>query len=139
MPCRTGLEDEAGVVTRGSDLLSGQTVDTARVLISWADLQAGLRNADGYNVVLHEFAHLLDAQVGGEPWHAQLEEEFQLLCDAVDRGEDTFIDPYGAEDPAEFFAVCTEHFFEQPQEFAAAHPRLQVLLVGFYGVDPAAW
>lgn len=109
------------------------------MLISWADLQAGLRNADGYNVVLHEFAHLLDAQVGGEPWHAQLEEEFQLLCDAVDRGEDTFIDPYGAEDPAEFFAVCTEHFFEQPQEFAAAHPRLQVLLVGFYGVDPAAW
>ncbi|MEP7311172.1 MAG: zinc-dependent peptidase [Pseudomonadota bacterium] len=136
-------EDEAGVITRGSDVLAGQTVDTARVLISWADVEAGLQAAEGsdagYNVVLHEFAHLLDAQVGGEAWHAQLEEEFALLCAAVDQGEVSFIDPYGAEDPAEFFAVCTEHFFEQPQEFAAAHPRLHALLVGFYGVDPVNW
>jgi Mlc titration factor MtfA (ptsG expression regulator) len=57
----------------------------------------------------------------------------------VDRGDDTFLDPYAAEDEAEFFAVATEDFFERPAELLAAHPRLYGLLREFYGLDPAAW
>ena len=59
--------------------------------------------------------------------------------DAVDRGEYTFLDPYAAEDEAEFFAVATEDFFERAAELRAAHPRLYALLQEFYALDPAAW
>ncbi len=65
--------------------------------------------------------------------------EFDSLLDAVDRGEYTFLDPYAAEDEAEFFAVATEDFFERPAELKAAHPRLYALLQEFYALDPAAW
>ena len=61
------------------------------------------------------------------------------MLDAVDRGEYTFLDPYAAEDEAEFFAVATEDFFERPVELRAAHPRLYALLQEFYALDPAAW
>ena len=57
----------------------------------------------------------------------------------MDRGEYTFLDPYAAEDEAEFFAVATEDFFERPVELRAAHPRLYALLQEFYALDPAAW
>ncbi len=142
-------EDEDGVVTEGQDVLSGQTVDTSRILISWADVLHGIQANDGYNVVLHEFAHLLDHEVGGElsrregrsraSWHDVLEAEYETLCAAVDAGEDTLIDPYGAEDPAEFFAVCTETFFELPGALRLRHPPLYAILADFYGVEPARW
>ena len=61
------------------------------------------------------------------------------MLDAVDRGEYTFLDPYAAEDEAEFFAVATEDFFERPAELRAAHPRLHALMQEFYALDPAAW
>jgi Mlc titration factor MtfA (ptsG expression regulator) len=142
-------EDEAGVVTEGSEVLSGQTEDTDRILLSWADIERGFAAGEGYNVVLHEFAHLLDHVCGGElsrrsgstssTWHDLLEAEYDALCEAVDAGEETLIDPYGALDPAEFFAVCTETFFELPTAMQARHPQLYASLVAFYGTDPAAW
>ncbi len=142
-------EDEAGVVTEGDELLSGQTQDTGRILISWADVLEGLGAQDGYNVVLHEFAHLLDHAVGGElsrrgeaqgsTWHDVMETEYAALCATLERGLDTLIDPYGAEDPAEFFAVCTETFFELPGALCQRHPPLYATLRDFYGVDPALW
>jgi MtfA peptidase len=142
-------EDEAGVVTEGREALSGQTEDTDRILLSWADIERGFAGDEAYNVVLHEFAHLLDHVVGGElsrrpggtasTWHDVMEVEFDALCDAVDAGEETLIDPYGAEDPAEFFAVCTEVFFELPGPLQARHPALYAVLVAFYGTDPAGW
>jgi hypothetical protein len=61
------------------------------------------------------------------------------MLDAVDRGESTFLDPYAAEDEAEFFAVATEDFFERSTGLRAAHPRLYALLQEFYALDPAAW
>jgi Mlc titration factor MtfA (ptsG expression regulator) len=61
------------------------------------------------------------------------------LLDAVDRGEHTFLDPYAAEDEAEFFAVATEDFFERAAELRAEHPRLYSLLQEFYALDPASW
>jgi len=72
-------------------------------------------------------------------WADDLAAEFESLLDAVDRGEETFLDPYAAEDEAEFFAVATEDFFERPVELRAAHPRLYALLQEFYALDPAAW
>ena len=105
------------------------------------------RPPDGYNVVLHEFAHHLDAEgLGladtsrdGATWHADLMQEYEALGAAVDRGEDTFLDPYGAEDPTEFFAVVTEEFIERPVDLRDAHPRLYGLMQAYYGIDPAAW
>ncbi|MFO1399904.1 MAG: zinc-dependent peptidase [Steroidobacteraceae bacterium] len=139
--------DEAGVVTEGHEPLSGETVDTAHIVLSWDEVQAGLRAGDGVNVVLHEFAHFLDHALDGAlstpgpgpgP-HALLAQEYAALCDAVDAGEDTLIDPYGAEDPAEFFAVATEAFLERPAALRARHAALYRLLAGLYALDPAGW
>lgn len=145
------IEDEYGLVTEGSRALSGQTIDVSRIVLSWDDIEAGLAGDDGYNVILHEFAHHLDHVLEGAltdggalapaaaRWHVTLQAEYDALCDAVDRDEDTLIDPYGAEDLVEFFATATEVFFERAAEFRAAHPRLHAELRGFYGVDPADW
>ncbi|HKZ73990.1 MAG TPA: M90 family metallopeptidase [Steroidobacteraceae bacterium] len=144
-------EDEAGVVTEGERALSGQAMDTDRIVLSWRDVQETGGGDDAYNVVLHEFAHYLDHSVEGAisaapgrrrrlaDWHRVLEHEYEALCDAVERGHDTLIDPYGAEEPAEFFAVATETFFEQPRELEQHHPALYAALRGFYGLHPAGW
>jgi Mlc titration factor MtfA (ptsG expression regulator) len=143
------VHDEDGLVTRRRRELSGEAWDSQRIILSWEDVaETAQRPADGYNVVLHEFAHYLDAEgrglaAGGgrtlEAWHAELVAEFDALCDAVDRGEDTFLDPYAAEDEVEFFAVASEEFIECPAELRAAHPALYLLLRDFYGIDPADW
>jgi Mlc titration factor MtfA (ptsG expression regulator) len=144
--------DEAGVVTEGSRAISGQTLDTDKIVLSWRDVQESGTTDDGYNVVLHEFAHYLDHSVDGAltardadrhsglaTWHDVFDREYHALCDAVDSGEETLIDPYGAEDPAEFFAVATEAFFELPRELAHHHPNLYATFRDFYALDPADW
>ena len=142
------VEDEAGVVEQRRRVLSGEAWDSSRIILSWDDvLEAARAPGEGYNVALHEFAHYLDTEGLGLPaghrtiadWAEGLAVEFQSLLDAVDRGEYTFLDPYAAEDEAEFFAVATEDFFERPVELRAAHPRLYALLQEFYALDPAAW
>jgi Mlc titration factor MtfA (ptsG expression regulator) len=144
-------QDEAGVVTEGTRVLSGQSFETSRIILSWRDVQESSWPGEAYNVVLHEFAHYLDHSVGGalterpsrrrslQRWHAVLEREYRALCAAVARGERTLIDPYGAEHLEEFFAVATETFFEQPRELQRQHPHLYAELRGFYALDPAAW
>jgi len=144
-------EDEAGVVTEGTRALSGQSFETSRIVLSWRDVQEGGAAGEAYNVVLHEFAHYLDHSVGGvltrpssrhralRRWHDVLSREYEALCDAVDAGEPTLIDPYGAEHLEEFFAVATETFFEQPRELQRRHSQLYAELSRFYGLDPAAW
>jgi hypothetical protein len=135
-------EDElTGVVTEARQALSGQTVETDRIVLSWPDVEEAQQRDDGYNVVVHEFAHFLDHVSGGasRSLHAALEAEYTALCDEVDAGDDTLLDPYGAEDPAEFLAVATEAFMELPQELLARHPRLYAVLADAYGLDPASW
>lgn len=144
-------EDEAGVVTEGESVLSGQSVDTMQIVLSWQDVQDHGTDTEIYNVVVHEFAHFLDNAVDGtltdtgsrraefEAWHELLDREYQALCDAVDRDEDTLIDPYGAESTVEFFAVATEAFFERPAELKRLHAALYAELATFYGLDPASW
>jgi Mlc titration factor MtfA (ptsG expression regulator) len=150
------IEDEAGVVEKRRRVLSGEAWESSRIILSWEDvLEAARYPGEGYNVALHEFAHYLDAEGLGlaapppaaadrrvrslDAWAGDLAGEFDSLLDAVDRGEYTFLDPYAAEDEAEFFAVATEDFFERPAELKAAHPRLYALLQEFYALDPAAW
>ena len=155
------VEDEAGVVEKRRRVLSGEAWDSSRIILSWDDvLEAAHAPGEGYNVALHEFAHYLDAEGLGLPspplppsrerspagrvraiadWAGALAVEFESLLDAVDRGEYTFLDPYAAEDEAEFFAVATEDFIDRAAELCAAHPRLYDLLREFYGLDPAGW
>jgi Mlc titration factor MtfA (ptsG expression regulator) len=145
--------DEAGVVHRHDQVLSGQTWDTHRIILSWDDVQASaIERGAGFNVVYHEFAHYLDAEDGrvngapflGEPahyerWSRVMNEEFAKLRAAAARNEPTLIDPYGAEDPGEFFAVVTETFFELPLELREEHAALYEEFRRFYRLDPAGW
>jgi hypothetical protein len=155
------VHDDDGLVTHRRRELSGEAWDSHRIILSWEDIEETARQpADGYNVVLHEFAHYLDAEGRGlapraadasresppsgrpraiDAWHKDLVAEYEALCDTVDRGEPTFLDPYAAEDEIEFFAVASEEFIECSQELRAAHPRLHSLLREFYGIDPAEW
>jgi Mlc titration factor MtfA (ptsG expression regulator) len=149
------VHDDDGLVTQRRRELSGEAWDSHRIILSWQDIAETARQpADGYNVVLHEFAHYLDAEGRGlapvagahgrtarsiQAWHAELLAEYEALCEVVDRGEATFLDPYAAEDEAEFFAVASEELIECAVELREAHPRVYALLREFYGIDPAEW
>ena len=71
-------------------------------------------------------------------WHDVMAAEYARLVDDTDRGDDTLLNPYGATSQVEFFAVATEHFFEQPLEMQQEHPQLYRVLQQFYRQDPAA-
>lgn len=145
--------DATGLVHEHRRALSGESWQQGQVILSWADVLAGAADPhDGHNVVLHEFAHQIDQAHGranGAPWlpgHARRERwartmgaEFEALRQQLARGEDTLLDPYGASEPAEFFAVSSEVFFERPQQLADKHPALFAELQGLFGVDPRQW
>jgi Mlc titration factor MtfA (ptsG expression regulator) len=135
------VDEDTGVVTEGGRALAGQTVDTDRIVLSWRDVEEAAERDDGYNVVIHEVVHYLD-HVGGSRASAQggaMATEYTALCDAVDRGEETLIDPYGAEDPVEFLAVSAELFFERPRDLRREHPALYAALRDAFRLDPATW
>ncbi|MBC7481386.1 MAG: zinc-dependent peptidase [Rhizobacter sp.] len=143
--------DEAGVVHEYEEELSGEAMHGGPVMLSWVDVdEAGESSEVGYNVVIHEFAHVLDmrdGQADGVPplpnraahdaWLSVLSDEFDAFCEHVDAEQDTLLDPYGAQAPEEFFAVAAEAFFVAPMGFQAEHPRLYTLLHGFFQQDPA--
>jgi hypothetical protein len=140
--------DEDGVITEEERVLAGQAWDVSRIILSWEDVTAGGRGGEAYNVVVHEFAHYLDHETGvsldvagrdGAGPAALLAREYRALCEAVERGEEPFLDPYAAEDEAEFFAVASEAFVETPRELASAHPPIYAALARFYRLDPAGW
>jgi Mlc titration factor MtfA (ptsG expression regulator) len=135
------VDEETGVVTEGGRALAGQTLDTDRIVLSWRDVEDAANRDDGYNVVIHEVVHYLD-HAGGSRASAQggaFAAEYAALCDAVDRGEETLIDPYGAEDPVEFLAVSAELFFERSSDLQREHPALYAALRDAFHLDPAAW
>ncbi|MCI0683125.1 MAG: zinc-dependent peptidase [Gemmataceae bacterium] len=122
------------------------------VILSWADIEEDAAQPGfGENLVFHEFAHQLDMENGdadGVPllppalrrrWQQVMAPEFQRLRQAADRQRRTLLDPYGATNEAEFFAVATEEFFDRPLELRDVHPRLYDLLREYYRVEPAAW
>jgi Mlc titration factor MtfA (ptsG expression regulator) len=142
--------DPIGVMHEWEDVLGGESWERGPVVLSLADVAAsGL--LDGYNVVIHEMAHKLDMRNGlpdGFPplpgdidrrrWTEAFTAAFEDLNARLDRGEDTAIDPYAAEEPGEFFAVLSEYFFEQPDLVRSEYPDVYDLLAGFYRQDPAA-
>ncbi len=133
--------------------LLGESWSTGSVLLSWASVLEGARNpSDGVNVVLHEFAHQLDQNNGendgapglgdgaGRARRAKvLERAYERHVERTRRGRSTVMDPYGATDLGEFFAVATETFFEKPQALRREDRALYGALRDFYGVDPAEW
>jgi hypothetical protein len=149
---RRETEDKDGVVHAYDEELAGEAMDGGPVMLAWRDVdEAGQSAADGYNVVVHEFAHVIDMRGGVTAgldsvdrksergaWLCALAEEFERFGEAVDRDEDTFLDPYGAEALEEFFAVAAEAFFVAPAELAVELPRVYPLLKTFFRQDPAA-
>lgn len=145
--------DAAGLHHRERQVLSGESWETGQLVLSWDDtLAGGMLSGDGYNVVLHEFAHQLDLESGdmnGMPglasraaqsaWSAAFSPAYADLCARVDAGEETWLDPYAASAPEEFFAVSTEAFFELPGELAAEYPAVYACLQDYYRVDPRSW
>ena len=136
---------EAGPIER-----IGESWAKGSVVLSWDDVARG-GALDGVNVAYHEFAHQLDDEHGeadGTPilpdaemrarWIAVMTREYDALVAAADAGHMTLLDEYGAESPAEFFAVATETFFERAAEMQREHPDLYALLSEFYRQDPAA-
>jgi MtfA peptidase len=120
------------------------------LVLSWAAVKHGAADpADGKNVVLHEFAHQLDFEndaADGVPelatreqqltWAAVMKSEFAALRAADESGTPTLIDMYGATDPAEFFAVSVEAFFERPHALCIRHPKLYAELRNYFHQDP---
>lgn len=146
------FENEDGVVSTMSEDLLGESWQEGKVILSWDDVTYGAENFnDGENVVIHEFAHQLDSESGsqdGAPllrhndpaeWKTVMSAAFEALNESADLDEETLLDPYGATDPAEFFAVATETFFECADELALDHPALFNELKKFYCVDPRQW
>ncbi len=142
--------DEAGVVHHTRDILAGESWHGGPLVLSLADVEAS-GQADGFNVVLHEFAHKLDMLNGdanGFPplhrgmsataWAHDFGSAYEDFCARVDAGEDTALDPYASSAPAEFFAVLTEAFFETPQLLHAEYPAVYAQLKLFYRQHPLA-
>jgi Mlc titration factor MtfA (ptsG expression regulator) len=143
--------DEDGIVHEGHEDLAGEAMPGGPVMLAWSEVAASGDTAEiGYNVVIHEFVHVIDAldgQADGVPplpdraarahWLATLAPAHARLCAEVDAGLDTVLDPYGVNGLEEFFAVVTEAFFVAPDLLTAHEPALYALLAGYFRQDPA--
>ena len=140
-----------GVVAEGHDIRLGESWHRGSIVLSWDDVRRSAADIhDGHNVVFHEFAHQLDssgAKGDSTPilrnrstyiaWARILQKDYEKLRRDVSRNRNTFLNKYGATNPAEFFAVATECFFEQPEQLQEIHPDLYDELKRFYQQDPA--
>ncbi len=141
-----------GLVSEESDVRLGESWVSGVVVLVWDNVRTGASDIhDGHNVVLHEFAHQLDQETGqadGAPilprrsmyvaWARVLGHDFDQLVRDAEQQHRTLIDDYGATNPAEFFAVVTETFFEKPRRLRDQYPDLYAQLREFYRQDPAA-
>ncbi len=146
-------EDEHGFVTEGEDELAGESWQRGVVILSWHDVVTDTRKVgDGYNVVLHEFAHQLDDEYGGGAdgaprlsrtlaprWAAAFAEAYERHRKRLTRRREVLFDADAAEDPAEFFATAVELFFELPRDMKKEFAEVHAVLVEYLGLDPAAW
>jgi Mlc titration factor MtfA (ptsG expression regulator) len=164
---RKEVMDEDGVVHHVREEASGEAWEHGPVILSWQDIKLGgplaAPDAQPYNVVIHEFAHKLDmlngesdgipafssrlhAGLDREQWADDLYAEYDAFADRCERTPErrwdadpilSLLDPYGAQHPAEFFAVASEVFFVEPAALQATLPALYALLQAFYRQDPA--
>lgn len=131
----------------------GESWDQGNVIVAWDVAKHGATDPrDGLNVLLHEFAHQIDAEdfrTEGAPvmetkeqrkeWARVMQAEYERLLDDIEHEREHLIDEYGATNPAEFFAVCTETFFEKPHQLHKHHPELFAQFKTFFKQDPATW
>jgi Mlc titration factor MtfA (ptsG expression regulator) len=157
---RTTRHVGSGIMEERRDRRLGEAWDSGAVVLAWDAVHAGAAVPDdGHNVVFHEFAHQLDYEdgrtdgaplLGGEdPWYRRknryktwarvLAAEYKRLRANVAAGEPSALDEYGATNPAEFFAVATEFFFERPRDLQQRCPELYEELKQFFRQDPAGW
>lgn len=159
--------EAGGVITEWDDDLAGEVLELGPVVLSWDDvLEAG--SGSGYNVVIHEMAHKLDARNGEldgapplprearEAWRTTFRAAWEDLCRQADRLERRGrlraggtrpgrghgrlpLDDYACESPEEFFAVACENFFDRPLGLKAAYPGVYDCLAAFFRLDPALW
>jgi Mlc titration factor MtfA (ptsG expression regulator) len=144
-------QHDGAVVLQEDQARLGESWQRGLVVLAWDHVLSGAAEPrDGQNVVLHEFAHQLDGESGdmnGTPelhararytsWAHVLGTEFEELSRRLHAGRSSDIDPYGATNPAEFFAVLTEMFFEKPRALKSRHAELYAELAEFYKQDPA--
>lgn len=137
------VPDEHGLVDDLPMLAAGEAWVEGRVILSWADIEQALAGAED-NVVLHEFAHLLDFAAPGtegappmtrfDSWSATLAETF----DTLRRDGSPVIDVYGAQSPSEFFAVAVEAYFQRGAALSSAHHDLYAVMAAYFDLDTAA-
>jgi len=147
------VANELGLVSTNHIAMLEESWSQGKAVLAWDNVQKGVKNLqDGHNVVLHEFAHQLDHESGstnGAPllttrgayksWAHSFSEEFAELQEDARRGRHSLMDHYAATNPAEFFAVATETFFERPREMASHHQQLYQQLKNYYKLDPVNW
>ncbi|TGN40661.1 M90 family metallopeptidase [Marinobacter confluentis] len=143
------VESDGFVVSESSQIRAGEASSHGQVVLAWAECEEGAVNPEGHhNVILHEFAHQLDYLDGtadGAPplsgeqarhWQQTMTQAYEQLRDSLRHHQQPWLDPYGATEPAEFFAVLTEAFFQQPEHLKHEQPEVYRALRGFYRLDP---
>lgn len=144
--------DEDGIVHEYDEALAGEAMAGGPVMLSWRDVRAaGAAGEGAYNVVIHEFAHVLDLADGAadgmpllppdiarQDWHAALAPAYRNFVEHIKAGRASALDAYGAQSEDEFFAVASEAFFVSPAAMAAEDPALYRMLARYYRQDPAA-
>lgn len=143
--------DEIGVVHKVRHVRTGESWEGGPLVLALDSVRASGK-LEGYNVVIHEFAHKLDMNNGrvngfppmhgdmkAEDWSAVFGAAYGDFCgrlEAMENEEASVLDPYAAESPAEFFAVMSEYFFEWPELVVDTYPAVYEQLSRFYRQDP---
>ena len=143
------IESDGLVVSESNQIRAGEASSRGQVVLAWAECEEGAVNPDGHhNVILHEFAHQLDYLDGtadGAPplsgeeaqsWQKTMTRAYEDLRHSLRHHHKPWLDPYGATEPAEFFAVLTEAFFQQPDHIKQEQPEVYQALCNFYRLDP---
>ncbi|TDT40415.1 hypothetical protein DES49_2181 [Halospina denitrificans] len=144
-----GVESDGVVVSVSNQVRAGEASNHGQVVLAWTDCEEGAVHPHGHhNVILHEFAHQLDYLDGtadGAPplsgeqarhWQDTMTRAYEQLRHSLRHHQKPWLDPYGATEPAEFFAVLTETFFQQPGHLQAEQPEVYEALCGFFRLDP---
>jgi len=148
---RRQVMDDDGIVHEYDENLTGEAMSGGPLMLAWSDVDAAAEGAAlAYNVVIHEFAHVIDMASGPvdgvpplpdtaarERWIGVIDTAYEHFCALVEDGVETVIDPYGAEAVEEFFAVAVEAFFVAPAPMRQESPALYALLADYFRQDPA--
>ncbi len=145
------VADESGIMHEQDSTLSGESWERGPLILSWSEVERdSLQLHKGRNVVIHEFAHKLDALNGRangmpplhpdmplEKWTEALSRAYDRLLRQVEHHH-ACINPYAATNPAEFFAVVSEYFFTAPEILEQRCREVYGQLRAYYRQDPLA-